>query len=233
MMQRFTRYELRTTDADAARAFYTAVLGHDSLAIWPLHEQARARGAVPHWLGHLALGEDAELEQVCQRFETRGAARLGPLLVTPDRGQFQILRDPGGAILALNASSQPAAGAEQLVVWHVLNTRQLEAAILNYQDLFGWKVEPQASQGAHGTYHEFAWSSAASEPAGSMGDIAGRPELHAHWLFFFAVDALDAAVARVREAGGTASAPFTGSSGLRFSVCEDGQRAAFGLCERR
>ncbi len=25
------------------------------LEAWPLHEQARARGAPPHWLGHIAV----------------------------------------------------------------------------------------------------------------------------------------------------------------------------------
>jgi len=65
----FSRYDLRTTDQDAARAFYTDVVGLDFpegkpdqssvLAVWPLHEQARARGAPAHWLGQLGV-EDFE-----------------------------------------------------------------------------------------------------------------------------------------------------------------------------
>ena len=62
----FARYDLRTTDPDAARRFYAVVLGLDfdapaaadepeTLAVWPLHDQARARGAPAHWLGNIGV----------------------------------------------------------------------------------------------------------------------------------------------------------------------------------
>lgn len=232
-ISRFTRYELRTTDPDAARLFYARLLGHERASIWPLHEQARARGARPHWLGHLSVGEGSELEQVSKRFVERGAVQLGPTLVTADRGEFLVLRDPGGAIVALNASSAPVDDPGLLVAWHVLNTNDVAAAIRNYHDLFGWAVETRASHGAHGAFYEFTWSEASAERVGCMADISDRPSVHSHWLFFFEVEALDAAVAWVRQAGGTATEPFAGPSGARVSVCEDVQQAAFGLYERR
>src|SRR5262245_17604121 len=61
----FVRYVLRTLDVEAARAFYRDVVGLDfsappdksGLEVFPLHEQARARGAPPHWLGQLAAAD--------------------------------------------------------------------------------------------------------------------------------------------------------------------------------
>lgn len=230
IISQFIRYELRTTDPDAAQAFYSSLLGHKLSCIWPLHEQARARGAVPHWLGHLSIGEGTELETVGQQFVERGAVLLSPTLVTPDRGQFFVLRDPGGAMLALNASTQPAESGP-VVGWHVLNTNNISAAKQNYHELFGWEIEDQPVTGPYGDVYEFAYTADSGEPVGVLADIADRPSIHPHWLFFFKVSSLDSALNLVRQAGGTATEPFVGPNGTRVSVCEDVQRAAFGLIE--
>ena len=50
----FVRVLHRARDVAAARAFYTAVLGEQSLEIVPLPEAAAARGAPAHWLGAIA-----------------------------------------------------------------------------------------------------------------------------------------------------------------------------------
>src|SRR5882672_3356246 len=97
-MAKFCRFDLRTTDADAARVFYARILGHDRAVIWPLHEQALARGARPHWLGQIGV-EDAE--RVAASFVERGATQLGPTRPTPDGGEAVVLRDPGGALVAV------------------------------------------------------------------------------------------------------------------------------------
>ena len=226
-MTKFCRFDLRTTDADAARAFYGAVLGHDRAVIWPLHEQARARGAQPHWLGHIAADD---VDRTAEAFVARGAMRLGPTQ-TRDGGQFAVLRDPGGAVVAvaslpLNASTGVAA------VWHVLHTNDAPRAATNYCALFDWALTDRVEIGAHGVFQQFAWATGGAN-AGAIADIAGRPEAHPHWLFFFEVDALDPAIAAVRAAGGVVVDSVTRPSGERVCVCDDPQGAAFGLQERR
>ena len=52
---RFSRYLLRTTDVEAATAFYGAVLERSGDGIVLLHESAIARGARPHWPGHVGV----------------------------------------------------------------------------------------------------------------------------------------------------------------------------------
>jgi hypothetical protein len=228
-MKKFFRFELRTTDAGGARDFYAQILGHDGAVIWPLHDQALARGARPHWLGHLGV-EDAE--RAAAALIERGATRLGPTLPTSDGRQAVIVRDPGGAVLAVATRPQADTEARGGVVWHVLNTNNAVQATTNYVEQFGWERTDRIDLGAHGRFQQFAWH-AGGESVGAIGDIAARPGVHPHWLFFFEVDALDPSIAAVRAAGGVVIEATRLPSGQRVCVCDDPQGAAFALCERR
>ena len=226
-MTSFCRFDLRTTDVDAARAFYTRILGHDRAPIWPLHEQALARGARPHWLGQLGA---VDVERTAAAFVARGAVRLGPTRATADGGHAAVLRDPGGAVVAVG--TPPRASSELDVVWHVLHTSDVARAAANYRELFGWELTRRVELGAHGDFQEFAWR-AGGASVGALSDIAGRPGVHAHWLFFFEVDALEPAIAATRAAGGIVLDSFVLPSGERACVCDDPEGAAFALRERR
>lgn len=233
MTTRFRRYELRTTDADAARGFYAKLLGHERAIVWPLHEQARARGAVAHWLGSIEVASAQDLERASAGFVERGATLLGPTRPTPGGGQVSVLRDPGGAIVAVATHAASELVPTVDVSWHALNTNDLPSAIANYGALFGWNVDREPRTGPGGAFHEFRWDEASRDSAGAMSDIAGRPEVHPHWLYFFDVPSLDSAVEWTRQAGGTAMNPVETPAGDRISVCEDPQRAAFGILERK
>jgi len=227
-MSKFCRFELLTTDPEGARAFYRALFGHDRAAIWPLHEQARAHGAPPHWLGHLAVDD---VESTTAQLVERGATRLGPTRPTYDGGRAAVFLDPGGAKMAV--STPPAAGFDcgVDVVWHVLNTRNAEAAQKNYRELFGFSLGRRIDRGPSGVFDEFAWDEGGAA-VGVIGDLDGRPGVHPHWLFFFAVESLDASARAVREAGGLALEPIRLPSGVQLCACDDPQGAAFGLLER-
>jgi catechol 2,3-dioxygenase-like lactoylglutathione lyase family enzyme len=96
-MNRFGRFQLHTTDVEAARAFYAHpdLLGAQLVVIWPLHVQALARGATP----------------------------LGPAPPTREGGTALVLRDPGGAVLAL--STPPPEPSAPQAVWCALNTHHM------------------------------------------------------------------------------------------------------------
>jgi predicted enzyme related to lactoylglutathione lyase len=228
-MNRFCRFELRTTDAVAARAFYAHpdVLGAHPPVIWPLHAQALARGARPHWVGHLGV---EDVPATAAAFQARGATALGPAPPTREGGAAVVLRDPGGAILAL--STPPAAPPAPQAVWCALNTSDAARAAANYAELFGWRLTERGALGAAGTLQHFSWGDDGVS-AGAIADLAGRPEVHPHWLFFFEVESLEAAVGAVRSNGGVALEPFELPSGRRACVCDDAQGAAFAVCARR
>jgi uncharacterized protein len=220
----FSRYLLRTTDVAAATAFYTAVLGRTGDGIEQLPEMAIARGARPHWLGHIDSRAAGGAEAMAARFIERGAMRLGP----PANGAANVtLRDAGGAILALTDSAEQSSAA---VVWHQLNTRDAVAAASTYSSLFGWWVAAEADSNQLGQHRSFRF--AEGDPkVGVFSDVEGRVGVHSHWLYFFAVPSLDAAVNSAIERGAVVLGPTTLPNGVRVAVCDDPQGAAFGLIE--
>lgn len=210
-------YVLRTTDVAAATAFYDAVLGHHGDAVFPLHENALARGARPHWLGCV---DTSEPETVAEALLAGGGERLGPR----PGGGF-VLRDAGGALLAVGPVAAPSAG----VVWHVLRTREAERATQAYARVFGWWPGERLDL-ADGAFRAFAWAEDA-EDVGAIGGIDDSPGVHPHWLYFFGVPSLDEAVA-VAQASGASLSIGEAPGGRRFAVGEDPQGAAFGLMAR-
>jgi len=220
---RFCRYELRTTDLVGAQAFYADVLGLDVLgAVSQLPDRAAARGAPAHWLGHIAVDD---VEAMANRMIALGGERLG--LPRPD---VSILRDPFGAVVGLSASID--ASDRIPVVWHERYTPDRARTWAMYAELFGWSPTETLDLGPTiGAYQLFAWD-AVGPSVGGMIDIAGLPGVHSQWCFYFGVDDLDAALARVRARGGiVANGPTSAPGGDRVAQCDDPQGAAFGLRE--
>lgn len=222
MTARFARIVLRTTDVAAARAFYGAVLGEHGHDIAELPAAAVSRGAVPHWLGQVDVAALGSVEAVAGQMLARGAARLGPPTGTP-----VILRGPGGAIVGL--TDAPAA-APTGVQWHLLHAEDAARTLATYAEVFGWAPGERVDLGPHGVHHEFAWRHG-SASVGAAVDVAGRPGVHTHWLFFFGVPALAPAVAAARARGGRMLDPYVTHDGTTIAVGDDPQGAAFGLIE--
>ena len=226
-MHRFCHYELRTTDVVQAHEFYGALLGEHGLALTELPQQARARGAVPHWLGHLAV---ADAERSADALVDRGAQRLGPSRRMAFGSASVTLRDPAGAVVAL--MSPPPAHTSAAVAFHLLTAVDEERAIDTYRDLMAWDLRGTVELGPSLPAQLFSF--ARGEPtAGAIASIEGRAGVHPHWLFFFSVGDVEAAGTVARERGAMCVGTFDLSSEVRVAVCDDPQGAAFGLVEGR
>jgi len=224
-MKRFFRFQLRTTDVPAARAFYSTVLGEGAADIVPLPEQVVARGVPAHWLGHVGV---EDVEAAVRAFVERGAIQLGPTRQTSDGGRVAILRDPGEAIVAVATTTAKSPQPE--VAWQHLHATNVQRTVAAYCDLFGWQRTARRDLGKLGVHQEFTWH--AGEPTvGSVVDVAELAGVHSHWLFYFRVAALEPAIAAVRTGGGIIIGPTELPQGDRVAVCEDPQRGAFGLYE--
>jgi len=226
-MTPFFQLTLRTSDVPAARAFYGALLGETALDVVQLHEQAVARGARPHWLGFLDVGE---VDRAAAAFVERGATSLGPKWVNPRGLEAAMMCDPGGAIVAL-AKPPPREGAVALgpgVAWHLLHTPDVQRARSTYGELFGWAFEPPLDLGPFGVVHPFAWERGAPL-VGAVTDAGARPGVQPHWLLFLPVAALGRAVQAVRSGGGVVVDAGTPRTGEQIAVCDDPQGAAFAL----
>ncbi|WP_375759601.1 VOC family protein [Corallococcus exercitus] len=229
MTNGFCWYELRTSRPDEARRFYSNVLGTPSVGeVTLLPEAAAARGAPSHWLGHIDV---PDLESSVQRFLAQGAERLGPPRRSAEGVPSTVLRDPFGAVVAL--TSRTGHPTHPALAWHELHTSDQERAFALYSSVFGWRpTEALQLSPEVGTYQQFTWREDARS-VGAACSTARLPHIHPHWLFYFAVDDLDRALAAVVEGGGlVASSPHVMPDGTRVAPCEDSQRAAFGLRQR-
>ena len=233
LLHRFCRYELRTVDVDAARAFYLDVFGGNfwgrGIEVAQLPAEAAARGAPAHWLGHVGV---EDVVGMMYRWLEAGATRLGPPPAETGAGARAILRDPFGAIVALLPAA-PLPDPDR-VAWHLLTTRDEERAVDTYAGILGWSRRDAIDLGARrGRHVHFGWDADDDDEAGSVSDLARLPHVHAQWLYFFRTDHLDEALARVEAQGGLPLPATETVEGHRVAACDDPQGAAFGIFEDR
>lgn len=224
MNPRIAHVGLRTKDVAGAKEFYGRVFGRPIQGIFELPGIAAARGAPSHWLGFVKV----TVEQHARALETllsRGATQLGPAV---ERSATVILRDPGGAVIAISRGVEWPA---EPVSWHHLHTADAVQAAQNYADAFGWSPTASAASESVGFLRQFAWD-VGGPNVGSISDTAGRPELHSHWTFYFEVSDIDGASTEVVASGGKLLGWGSPRAGARIVACEDPQGAEFGLLGR-
>ncbi|TXM91110.1 VOC family protein, partial [Methylobacterium sp. WL122] len=92
----------------------------------------------------------------------------------------------------------PPRGTPGPFAWHELHARDWEPAFAFYAGLFDWETSMAVDMGPMGTYQVFARSGV------DLGGMMSAPLPTApSWLFYIAVEAIDAAAERVAAAGGT------------------------------
>lgn len=244
---RFVWYELMTSDVEAAKAFYTKVVGWraedaavtgmtytlfkvgdvHAAGLMALTEDARSRGVPPCWTGYVAVDDvDASSGQ----FKKHGGAVHVPPCDIPDVGRFAIVADPQGAVLALfkgtTPQQAPAFGTPGHVGWHELMAADWEKAFAFYATMFGWQKADAIDIGPMGKYQLFT---AGEHPIGGMFNKPAKMPAP-FWLYYFSIDAIDAGVERVKSGGGTIiNGPMEVPGDLWIVQCTDPQGAMFAL----
>ena len=250
---RFFWYELMTSDADAAIRFYKDVVGWtaDQVVATPegerytilaagdrsiggvlqIGEQMRSHGARPGWLGYIHV---ADTDSAVRGIEEAGGSVHMPPTDIPNTGRFAMVADPGGVPFYVmtprpRGDEPPPADPTSLglVSWRELYAADGEkAAFAFYSGQFGWETLHEMDMGAMGTYRIFG---VGDEQMGGMMDKP--PQAPApHWNFYFNVDSVDAAVERVKKAGGqVVMGPIEVPGGSWIIQGVDPQGAAFAL----
>jgi predicted enzyme related to lactoylglutathione lyase len=231
-MTHFFRIMLRTVNVTAAREFYDSVLGSEPRDSFELHEQALARGATPHWLGFIQV-DDVEAKTAA--FGAHGFSQLGPKWVNPEGLEACYLRSPGGAIVAVGRAPLPAGeevtidqGGQVKLVFAALNTAAVEPEKRAYSEQLGWSFGEPFMLEQVGTFALFSYAPG-KKAAGAIGDIAGRPGVHPHWVYTFQVSQLEPALAAVTRGGGEIVQRVRTPSDTLDVLCHDPQGALFAL----
>lgn len=222
MAEKFCWVELLTEDVEAAQAFYAKAVGWTAspsglprgdyrifqadgarvAGLMELPDEAKTQGARPSWMGYISSADvDAEVAAV--------SAAGGQVYRAPETianvGRFAVVTDPLGAAYCLWQDLQGHAAAEAApmtpghVGWYELFTEDVDQAFDFYSVRYGWTKAQDLDMGPMGVYRLFATHGMA------VGGMMKRPEQvpQAFWGYYFVVDALDAAIERVEQAGGT------------------------------
>ena len=117
--------------------------------------------------------------------------------------------------------------------WHELHSSDAAAALDFYAGLFGWSATGDMDMGPMGKYRFFAMepASASGECGVTCGAMYNDPDArHPHWLFYFHVDGIDAAIERINARGGSVShGPHEVPGGMWIVNAFDPQGAMFAL----
>ena len=249
---RFVWYELATTDREAAKAFYTEVVGWGTQdasmpgvaytlftaggasvsGLMDLPEDVRAMGFRPSWLGYVGVND---VDATADLIQQLGGALHVPPKDVPNISRISIAVDPQRATIGLFKwlnpdQEQPAElEARGRVGWHELLATDWERAFAFYAELFGWQ-KADVDIGAMGAYQLF------STGGQTIGGMFTKPPTVPvpFWLYYFNVGDIDLAMKRVKAGGGAILNGPIEVPGDRWIVqCTDPQGAIFALVGKR
>jgi len=192
-------------------------------------EMALANGARPAWTGYVGV---PDVDACVARVDAAGGRVHHPPEDIPGVGRFAVVADPQGAVFIVfrgsgdGAPTPAAPGTPGHVGWRELLAGDLDSAFAFYSDMFGWTRADAVDMGPMGIYQLFATGDA------PVGGMMTRPSSvpKPFWLYYFNVDAIDAAVARVGERGGrTLNGPHEVPGGSWIAQCMDPQGAMFAM----
>ena len=246
---KFCWYEYMGDDVAAAASFYQKVVGWTVkdggmtdfeyriasvggvgvAGMMKIPAEAKAMGAPPCWSGYIWV---PDVDAMAAKLVAAGGSVKRPGTDIPNVGRFAVVADPYGAMFMLfrdhggNPPPPPPAGTPGLIGWHELQAGDGAGALEFYSKLFGWKKDSEFDMGAMGIYYLF--STGHGESGGMMTRHAQAPGCY--WLYYFDVDAIDAAAERVVQAGGKiVNGPMEVPGGSFILQAIDPQGAFFAL----
>lgn len=240
----FCWVELMTSDASAAKTFYTRLFG------WGVNELPMGEGQFysmmqlggknvgaiyqrdkdhqhvpPHWACYVAV---SNVDESAKKVVELGGKTLMPPFDVFDVGRMTFAVDPTGATLGLwQAKSHIGAGIVNepgAMVWNELGTNDEQAASKFYTQLFGWTTKPFSMTPPYTIFNN------RGTDIGGMykleGTMSGVPP---HWIPYLQVKDCDEAVAKAESLGGKTVVPAMDISVGRFAYVQDPQGAVFAV----
>lgn len=244
-------YELASRDADAASAFYAAVIGwriegrppgpmdyrmisaegDDNVGgLAGLSDATPPAAATPGWRFYVGVDDvDATAEAIVA---AGGSVAIAPFDL-PDVGRLALVADPGGAAFFVmrGASDGTSTAFDRTGMgkcnWNELATPDQTAASAFYATVFGWTYPDKMTM--PGGLGDYVFVEAAGQAIGAT--MTARPDgPPPGWLFYFRVPDIEAAADAIRVNGGTVHmGPHEVPGGDRIVVASDAEGLMVGL----
>lgn len=237
--------DLASPDPDGSARFYGGLFGWEAMEPGPVEETGGYRmlqrdgrnvaglgptqgeGQPAMWTTYVST-DDAEAVAAKVR-EAGGQVIMEPFDVL-GAGRMAVFVDPGGAFVSV-WQAQSHHGADVVnepgsLCWNELATRDPDQAKAFYRAAFGWEGETNA----YGDTSYTEWKLGGRTIGGMIQMNDQWPaEVPAHWMVYFAVEDVDAAVGRVEELGGKVAVAPTDTPAGRFAVVNDPHGAVFSV----
>jgi uncharacterized protein len=211
--------DLTTSDTERSRAFYCQLFG------WTAEDPAQEFGGYFNFTkdgarvaGCMANQPSMEMPDVWSVYLAADDARKavdaavghgGQVLVhamdVADLGTMAVVNDPDGAVIGIWQPGRHQGfeihGEPGTPSWFELHTRDYQATVAFYRDVFGWDTHvvsdtPEFRYTTH--RHGQNWLAGIMDASDFLPD-----SVPAHWSVYFGVDDTDAALTKITELGGS------------------------------
>ena len=235
--------DLASTDAEAARTFYSTVFG------WAVdvnpdpqyggYGRAKIDGKdVAGIGGTMSPGQPAawsiylgttDIDQLAERVTQAGGTVVAPPFDVGDQGRMAVFRDPSGAHISSWQATRMGgfeADGPNTFGWPELNARGLASALPFYTEVFGW--DPKTSGTPEQPYTEFHLDGESIAGALEMNPMVPA-EVPSYWMVYFNVSDVDASYRAALDAGAREMLSPMDFPGGRLAILTDPQGAMFGI----
>ena len=244
----FSYVDLNSTDADSAKKYYTNLFGWASedeplpmggvyttflqdgktvAAVSQMSPEMEAGGMPSVWNSYVTVDD---VDGIAEKATELGGTVIAPPFDVMEYGRMAVIQDPTGAVFSVWQAGK-SIGAQLVNVpnslcWNELLTRDTEVATAFYTALFGWTTQVNDVPMPYTT-----WMNGERMNGGMMGITDEMPaDMPAHWMAYFAVEDVDAIVAKSNELGGhTTVEPFDAGDVGRIAILQDPAGGTFSI----
>ncbi len=243
----FSWADLSTTDAAAAKTFYTSLFGwtpvdnpipgggvytmlqldgKDVVALSQMGEEQQSQGMPSMWNSYITVDDvDAAAAQV----EGLGGKVMMPAFDVMEAGRMAMIQGPTGEMVMMwQGNMHKGAGVFNIpntMGWNELATRDTAAAKAFYTSLFGWSTETDGSGYT-------MWTNKGRGNGGMMQMDENWGDVPPHWTVYFSVADCAAAAEKLKELGGNVMmGPFPAEGVGTIAIVQDPQGASFNIIQ--
>jgi predicted enzyme related to lactoylglutathione lyase len=214
----FCWVELGTTDASAAKSFYSSLFGwqpfdvpmgpgevytifhlqgRDAAAAYKLNP-TRQPGVPPHWMLYIAA---TGADDSAARAAKAGATVLAPPFDVAAAGRMAVIQDPTGAVFSVWQAKDNQgiglAGVDGTLCWADLMSPNVDRAKKFYEDVFGWQITPGPDDPSGYLHIKNGEQFIGGIPPSSFMPANVPP----HWMLYFLTSDIKATVDKAKSLG--------------------------------
>ena len=232
--------DVMTSDIPGAQAFYSGLLGWtfgegdpnyggyslaevDGIAVAGMAPVMEAMP--PAWTLYFSTDD---VRAGAERITAAGGSLYGEVMDIGTAGSMVVAADPAGATFALwQAGDHAGTGVYNEpggLAWEDLRSTDPDAAKAFYTAVLGWDYQPLEMAGPdYATFHR----PGDEAPMGGLGGMMGMEGFPSHWIVYFGVPDVDAAVAYAEAHGGHVLSPGFDTPFGRMAALTDPYGASF------